>query len=81
MYLNQKEKHTIPLQEKCRYVINSGAVGKPRDHNPHAACGLWDTEGSTFTFFREAYDISVTQAKMRAQNFPSFLIESLAYGL
>ena len=81
MYLNQKEKHTISLNEKCRYVINPGAVGKPRDHTPHASCGLWDTQENTFTFFREAYDLAATQAKMRAQHFPSFLIESLSYGL
>ena len=81
MYLNQKEQHTITLQEKCRYVINPGAVGKPRDHNPHAAFGLWDTDENTFTFLREEYDLQTTQSKMRAQHFPSFLIEGLAYGL
>ena len=81
MYLNQKEKHTISLQDTCRYVINPGAVGKPRDHNPHAACGLWDTVAKTFTFFREVYDLKRTQEKMRAKNYPEFLIESLAYGL
>ncbi len=81
MYLNQKEEHTISLHEKCRYVINPGAVGKPRDHNPHAACGLWDTTAGTFTFLRSEYDLALTQEKMRAQNFPSFLIDGLAYGL
>lgn len=81
MYLNQKETHTISLNDKCRYVINPGAVGKPRDRNPHAACGLWDTKNKTFTFLRVPYNLSATQEKMRAQHFPAFLIESLAYGL
>ena len=81
MYLNQKEEHSITLDNKCRYVINPGAVGKPRDHNPHAACGLWDTQTNTFTFLRTEYDLARTQEKMRAQHFPSFLIEGLAYGL
>ena len=81
MYLNQKEEHTIALQEKCRYVINPGSVGKPRDHNPRAACGLWDTKEDTFTFFRVPYDLKTTQAKMTKQGLPDFLIESLAYGL
>ena len=81
MYLNQKEKHTISLNDKCRYVINPGAVGRPRDHNPHAACGLWNTEEKTFTFLRTEYDLAKTQARMRVLGFPAFLIEGLSYGL
>ncbi len=81
LYVNQKEEHTIRLNNKCRYVINPGAVGKPRDRNPHAACGIWDTTGKTFTFLRVEYDVRTTQEKMLAQGFPAFLIESLAYGL
>lgn len=81
LYLSQKEKHTIHLHDKCRYVINPGAVGKPRDRNPHAACGIWDTTTHTFTFLRVPYPLQITQEKMRKQGFPVFLIESLAYGL
>ena len=81
MYLNQKDDHTIRLNKTCRYVINPGAVGKPRDHNCYAACGLWDTDENTFEFIREPYDVALTQEKMRAKNYPEFLIESLAYGL
>ncbi len=81
MYLNQKDDHTIRLQKSCRYVINPGAVGKPRDHNAYAACGWWDTDENTFTFLREPYDFTLTQEKMRAKHYPEFLIESLAYGL
>ena len=81
MYLNQQDSHEIKLQEKCRYVINPGAVGKPRDHNPYAACGVWDSDKKTFEFIREPYDFTITQEKMRAKKYPSFLIESLAYGL
>ena len=81
LYLNQKEEHTISLQEKCRYVINPGSVGKPRDHNPHTAYGLWDTKEQTFTFLRQIYDVQATQAKMAQQNMPDFVIESLSCGL
>ena len=81
MYLNQKEHHIIHLNDKCRYVINAGAVGKPRDHNPQAACGLWDTQEKTFTFLRLDYNLTKTQEKMRKRGMPDFLIESLAHGL
>lgn len=81
MYLNQKGNHLITLDTQCRYVINPGAVGKPRDHNPQAACGLWDTRNNTFAFMREPYDVAVTQEKMRQKNYPDCLIESLSYGI
>ena len=77
----QEDKYEISLKEKERYVINPGAVGKPRDHNPQAACGLWDTEAETFTFLRVWYDVVATQSNMRRKNFPEFLVESLAHGL
>lgn len=81
LYLSRAEQHTISLHTKCRYVINPGSVGKPRDRNPHAACGIWDTTNHTFTFLRVPYNLQMTQEKMRHQGFPAFLIESLAYGL
>jgi len=81
MYFGPKEEYTLHLNDKYRYVINPGAVGKPRDHNPGAACGLWDTEKNTFTFMRVWYDVVATQASMREKDFPEFLIESLSYGL
>lgn len=81
MYLNQKDDHLIRLNKTCRYVINPGSVGKPRDHNPYAACGIWDTRENTFEFIREPYDFTITQEKMRDKGYPDFLIESLAHGL
>lgn len=81
IYLNQKEDVTVRLNEKFRYVINPGAVGKPRDNNPHASFGIWDTAQNLFRFIREPYDLAPTQAKMAERKFPSFLIDSLALGL
>ncbi len=81
MDVSKQDEFVLPLQDKYRYVINPGAVGKPRDHNPHASCGLWDTCSKTFTFYRVRYDVAVTQEKMRRQHFPEILIESLGLGL
>lgn len=79
--VNQSEDVTIPLLPEKRYVINPGAVGKPRDHNTHASFGIWDTEAHTFRFLREPYDMSTTLRKMEEQGLPSFLISSLTLGL
>lgn len=81
VYINKNDDVTVRLAADTRYVINPGAVGKPRDHNPAASFGLWDTDENTFRFLREPYDVSVTLEKMSLLNFPTFLIDSLAVGL
>nr|QGT50859.1 serine/threonine protein phosphatase [uncultured Elusimicrobia bacterium] len=81
VYINKNDDVTVRLPADVRYIINPGAVGKPRDHNPAASFGLWDTEARTFRFLRESYDVSVTLEKMSALNYPTFLIDSLAVGL
>lgn len=81
VYINKNDDVTVRLAAGARYVVNPGAVGKPRDNNPAASFGLWDTEKHMFRFLREPYDVSVTLEKMSALNFPTFLIDSLAVGL
>lgn len=81
IYINDTADVTVQLSDDARYVINPGAVGKPRDRNPAASFGLWDTDAQTFRFMREPYDISSTLNKMHKRNFPDFLIDSLAAGL
>lgn len=81
IYLNKKADFTLNLQDKYRYVINPGAVGKPRDNNPASSLGIWDTDQKTFRFVRVPYDYKPTQDKMRVQKYPSFLIDSLGLGL
>jgi len=79
--VNKSEDLTIPLLDGKRYIINPGAVGKPRDHNTHTSFGIWDTEAHTFRFLREPYDLDITLRKMEEQGLPSFLISSLTLGL
>ena len=81
IHLVKQNEETLILKENYRYVINPGAVGKPRDNNPEASFGVWDTDKQTFYFLREPYDYKTTQEKMRAQNFPSFNVDGLGLGL
>lgn len=81
IFLNRKEDATVRFQDKARYVVNPGAVGKPRDKNPQSSFGIWDTNKNTFRFIRETYDLRPTLKKMKERKFPSFLIDSLALGL
>ena len=76
-----REEEEVPLQPSCRYVINAGSIGKPRDNDARASFGLWDTEKETFRFLRQKYDFHLTQEKMRAAKLPEFLIDSLSWGM
>ena len=81
IYLNKRTDATVRLHEKNRYIINPGAVGKPRDNDSRSSFGIWDTEEKTFRFLRHEYDFKPTQEKMADLKFPSFLIDSLSLGL
>ncbi len=61
-------------------ALNPGSVGQPRDQDPRAACGLYDSDRGTFRVFRVPYDIGAVQEKIRAAGLPEYLALRLAYG-
>ena len=67
-------------EEGCRYLINVGSVGQPRDGNPDACFGLFDTELSEFSLIRSKYEVSVTQEKMHKEGLPPALADRLLEG-
>jgi len=62
-------------------IINPGSVGQPRDGDPRASCGIYDSVSRVFELHRIYYDIKVTQAKMKACGMPDLLIDRLGMGL
>lgn len=81
VFLNRSDDFLVKLDDDMRYIINPGSVGKPRDNNPRASFGIWDTEKETFRFLRQEYDYHPTQRKMQAAKLPSFLVDSLSLGI
>jgi predicted phosphodiesterase len=67
------------IKEDCRYIINAGSVGQPRDGDPRAAYVIL-TENSA-EIKRVPYDILLTQKKMRDTGLPAYLINRLPKGL
>jgi len=67
----------VHIEDRCRYFVNVGAVGQPRDNNPDACMVLLDEEAQTMEFLRVPYDISASQEKILSQGLPSFLAERL----
>jgi diadenosine tetraphosphatase ApaH/serine/threonine PP2A family protein phosphatase len=53
----------------CRFILNPGSVGQPRDHDPRSSYVILE-EGENgapdrFTFYRVEYDIARTQERIR----------------
>lgn len=72
-----RENH-IAILDDCRYFVNVGSIGQPRDSNPDACVVIVDEETGTLEFFRVPYDVAACQSKILSQGLPSYLAERLA---
>ena len=63
-----------------RIIANPGSVGQPRDGDPRASYLLYDDDTRRLAHHRVAYDVSVTQERMRKAGLHPYLIERLRYG-
>jgi diadenosine tetraphosphatase ApaH/serine/threonine PP2A family protein phosphatase len=61
-------------------LVNPGSVGQPRDRNPDASYGVWDTEAATIEFRRIAYDRAGAQRAIRAAGLPERFAQRLDFG-
>lgn len=66
--------------QKYRAIINPGGVGQPRDGDPRAAFMIYDSELTTFHFYRIPYPFEKTQEKIIQAGLPQYLAVRLAYG-
>lgn len=73
--------HVIELNGSCRFFINPGSVGQPRDQDPRAAYAILDTAAATITFGRCEYDITRTQRQMVECGLPGALVRRLEFGM
>jgi len=72
--------HSRRIPADTRVLINVGAVGQPRDHDPQAACVIYDTELKTVSLLRVPYDIASAQAAIREAGLPAFFASRLESG-
>ncbi|MGN0829650.1 MAG: metallophosphoesterase family protein [Akkermansia sp.] len=70
----------IRPEPACKYFINVGAVGQPRDGDPRASYAVYDSDEGCITLFRIDYDIASAQQAILAAGLPAFLAERLAQG-
>jgi len=53
-----------------RTILNPGSVGQPRDHDPRASYGIFDTTENTWQLHRVAYDVATVQKRIREIGMP-----------
>jgi diadenosine tetraphosphatase ApaH/serine/threonine PP2A family protein phosphatase len=61
-------------------LVNPGSVGQPRDRNPDASYGVWDTEAATFEFRRVPYDREGAKRAIREAGLPERFAVRLDFG-
>lgn len=64
-----------------RALMNVGSVGQPRDEDPRAAYGVYDTETGEVKIGRVVYDIETAQQKIRDAGLPPVLADRLSLGV
>jgi diadenosine tetraphosphatase ApaH/serine/threonine PP2A family protein phosphatase len=68
-------------EDKSQMIVNIGSIGQPRDRDPRAACGIYDTETRHFEQIRESYDVQAAAQKIRDAGLPEFLASRLFIGM
>ena len=64
-----------------KFIITVGSVGQPRDRDPRACCGIFDTETATFIYHRVAYDVQAARQKILAAGLAPVFGERLLLGI
>jgi diadenosine tetraphosphatase ApaH/serine/threonine PP2A family protein phosphatase len=70
----------IPMKDDCKYLINPGSVGQPRDGDPRAAYAIVDTKLRRVELYRTPYAVEEAQAKVIKAGLPEVLAQRLAVG-
>jgi len=70
----------IHLDKGCKYLINIGSVGQPRNRDPRSSFAIYDSTAATVTRHRLEYDIDGAQKTIRDSGLPERLALRLAIG-
>jgi diadenosine tetraphosphatase ApaH/serine/threonine PP2A family protein phosphatase len=71
---------TVELDRSQRHIVNVGSVGQPRDLNPQASFGFYDSTANTIEIVRFEYAIAAVQEKIGCAHLPEVLARRLTMG-
>jgi predicted phosphodiesterase len=70
----------VEMRNGCKYLLNPGSVGQPRDSDPRAAYAIVDTAKRRVELYRLTYPVEETQAKIVRAGLPEVLAQRVALG-
>ena len=70
----------VQMKPGCKYLINPGSVGQPRDGDPRAAYAIVDTTEHRVELYRIRYAVEDAQMKVVKAGLPEVLAQRLAVG-
>ncbi len=70
----------LKLAAQCRYMVNVGSVGQPRDGDPDASFAVFDSQTGEVTFYRQPYDIITAAGRILEAGLPPMLASRLSVG-
>lgn len=71
---------SVPLSPSCRYVVNVGSVGQPRDGNTAASYAIYDSDAAEVTIHRVSYDYVSAAEKILDAGLSARFAERLMEG-
>ncbi len=71
----------IECHPETKYIVTVGSVGQPRDRDPRAACGIYDTDTRVFTYHRFEYDLHSARQRILDAGLPSVFGDRLLVGV
>ncbi|MBL4770865.1 MAG: metallophosphoesterase family protein [Planctomycetes bacterium] len=78
-FYTMDEQVDLSLVDKA--LINVGSVGQPRDEDPRAALGIYDTSTQLFELLRVEYNIKLEAKRIEASGLPKMLADRLFLGV
>lgn len=77
---NTEVESVLELRPDTVYMVNPGSVGQPRDGDPRAAYGLYDSESKVVFLRRVAYPVEQTAEEIKQAGLPDVLAIRLFQG-
>ena len=74
------EEGEIEIEAGCRYLINPGSIGQPRDRDPRASYMTYDSDRKLVRWYRLEYPVEKAQERIYEAGLPEVLAERLAVG-
>ncbi len=78
--LSYSKEEMIKIKPKCKYIINEGSIGQPRDRDPRLSVCIYDSDDKVVKLKRLEYNIKKAADKILNKGLPNILATRLFQG-